>query len=187
MEVHGKVCMEDFPNVTGCYIPVRLKISGVTPNSKHWKLISAHNAIFYSCSEFKNDIFYSVLQYIGPAAVAAKYKYKLAFDNKVCEERLTVTLLARSLDEDLNEVHNSGNCVKLYPEHYSRFANDGNELTFTLHICIVGLGRPRRRWEDNIKMDVQEVGRARGDWMELAQDRDGWRTLVSTVKNRRVP
>jgi hypothetical protein len=44
------------------------------------------------------------------------------------------------------------------------------------------LGRSRRRWKDNIKMDVQEVGGGRGDWMELAQNRDGWRTLVSTVK-----
>jgi hypothetical protein len=43
------------------------------------------------------------------------------------------------------------------------------------------------RWEDNIKMDVQEVGGGRGDWMELAQDRDGWRALVSMVKNLRVP
>jgi hypothetical protein len=49
------------------------------------------------------------------------------------------------------------------------------------------LGRPRRRWEDNIKMDVQEVGGGRGDWMELAQDRDRWRALVSTVENLRVP
>jgi hypothetical protein len=49
------------------------------------------------------------------------------------------------------------------------------------------LGRPRRRWEDNIMMDVQEVGGGRGDWKELAQDRDGWRALVSTVKNLRVP
>jgi hypothetical protein len=49
------------------------------------------------------------------------------------------------------------------------------------------LGRPRRRWEDNIKMDVQEVGGGRGDLMELAQDRDRWRALVSTVKNLRVP
>jgi hypothetical protein len=49
------------------------------------------------------------------------------------------------------------------------------------------LGKPRRRWEDNIKMDVQEVGGGRGDWMELAQDRDRWRALVSTVKNLRVP
>jgi hypothetical protein len=49
------------------------------------------------------------------------------------------------------------------------------------------LGRPRRRWDDNIKMDLQEVGGGRGGWMELAQDRDGWWALVSTVKNLRVP
>jgi hypothetical protein len=49
------------------------------------------------------------------------------------------------------------------------------------------LGRRRRRWEDNIKMDVQEVGGGRGDWMKLAQDRDRWRVIVSTVKNLRVP
>jgi hypothetical protein len=48
------------------------------------------------------------------------------------------------------------------------------------------LGRPRRRWEDNIKMDFQEVGRGCGDWMELAQDRDRCRALVSTVMNFRV-
>ena len=49
------------------------------------------------------------------------------------------------------------------------------------------LGRPRRRWEDNIKMDLQEVGGGCGDWMELAQDRYRWRALVSTVRNLRVP
>ena len=48
------------------------------------------------------------------------------------------------------------------------------------------LGRPRRRWEDNIKMDLQGVGGSCGDWMELAQDRDRWRVLVSTVMNPRV-
>jgi hypothetical protein len=49
------------------------------------------------------------------------------------------------------------------------------------------LGRPRRRWEDNNKMDLQEVGGGCGDWMELAQDRERWRALVSTVRNLRVP
>ena len=49
------------------------------------------------------------------------------------------------------------------------------------------LGRPRRRWEDNIKMDLREVGGGSGDWMELAQDRDRWRALVGTVRNLRVP
>ena len=49
------------------------------------------------------------------------------------------------------------------------------------------MGRPRRRWEDNIKMDLQEVGEVCGDWMELVQDRDRWRALVNTVMNLRVP
>ena len=48
------------------------------------------------------------------------------------------------------------------------------------------LGRPRRRWEDNIKMDLREVGGGCGDWMELAQDRGRWRALVSTVMKFRV-
>jgi hypothetical protein len=48
------------------------------------------------------------------------------------------------------------------------------------------LGRPRRRWEDNIRMDPWEVGCERVDWMELAQDRDRWRALVSAVINLRV-
>ena len=49
------------------------------------------------------------------------------------------------------------------------------------------LGRPRRRWEDNIKMDLEKVGRGCGDWMELAQDRYMWWVLASTVMNFQVP
>jgi len=49
------------------------------------------------------------------------------------------------------------------------------------------LERPRRRWEDNIKMDLQEVGGVCGDWMEWAQDRERWRALVSMVMNLRFP
>jgi len=48
------------------------------------------------------------------------------------------------------------------------------------------LGRHRRRWEDNIKMDLQEVGCGRMDWIEVAQDRDRWRALVNAVMNIRV-
>ena len=48
------------------------------------------------------------------------------------------------------------------------------------------LGRPRRRWVDNIRMDLQEVGCGYVDWIGLAQDRDRWRTLVSAVMNLRV-
>jgi hypothetical protein len=49
------------------------------------------------------------------------------------------------------------------------------------------LGRPRRRWEDNIKMDFQEVGWGGMDWIDMAQDRDRWRALVSAVMNLRLP
>ena len=63
-----------------------------------------------------------------------------------------------------------------------------------VHKVLVGkpegrrpLGKPRRRWEDNIKMDFQEVRRDCGDWMGLAKDRDRWRALVITVMNFRVP
>jgi hypothetical protein len=49
------------------------------------------------------------------------------------------------------------------------------------------LGRPRRRWEDNIKMALQEVGWGGMDWIDMAQDRDRWRAVVSAVMNLRVP
>jgi hypothetical protein len=49
------------------------------------------------------------------------------------------------------------------------------------------LGRPRRRWEDNIKMNLQEVGCGGMDWIDLAQDTDRWRALVNAVMNLRVP
>jgi hypothetical protein len=51
----------------------------------------------------------------------------------------------------------------------------------------IPFGRPRRRWEDNIKMDLQEVGGGCGDWMELGRDRNRWRSLVNAVMNFRVP
>ena len=66
--------------------------------------------------------------------------------------------------------------------------------TDLLHRLLVGkpegkrpLGRPRRRWEDNIRLDLKEVGGSCGDWMELVQDKDRWLALVGTVRNYRVP
>ena len=63
-----------------------------------------------------------------------------------------------------------------------------------VHRVLVGkpegkrpLGRPKHRWEDNIKMDLREVEGGCGDWMELDQDRERWRALVSMVMNFRVP
>jgi hypothetical protein len=74
--------------------------------------------------------------------------------------------------------------------HVARMGEDRG-----VHRVLVGkpegkrpLGRPRRRWENKIKLDLQEGGGGgRGDWMELAQDRDRWRALVGTVREFRVP
>ena len=114
-----------------------IQISGVTPAVKHCKLIFAHNAVFCSRSEISNGIFYSVLQCIGPAADALKYRYKLEFFNEERTEGLAVCLFARSYNEDLSEVHNSGNCVKLYPEQFNRFRNKKSELAFSMEIITV--------------------------------------------------
>jgi hypothetical protein len=72
--------------------------------------------------------------------------------------------------------------------HVARMGEDRG-----VHRVLVGkpeekrpLGRPRRRWEDIIKLDLQEVGGDCGDWMELTQDRDRWPALVCTVRDFRV-
>jgi hypothetical protein len=138
---HNDVCI-DYYGHGSFYNRGAFPISGVTPDTAHCKLILYGNNVLYSRSEIQNGIFYSVLQYIGPAADAAKYKYKLEFFDKERTESLAVTCVARSLDEDLSEVHNSGNCVKLHPEQFSRFANEGCGLAFWMEIVTVGHNYP---------------------------------------------
>ena len=99
-------------------------------------------------------------------------------------------------NEELSDLYSLPNIVRVVKSRRMRWAGHvarmGEERE--VHRVLVGkpegkspLERPRRRWEDNIKMDLQEVGGGCGDWMELAQDRDRWRALVSTVMNHRVP
>ena len=98
-------------------------------------------------------------------------------------------------NEELNDLYCSPNIVRVVKSRRMRWAGHVARMEEgrVVHRVLVGkpegkrpLGRPRRRWEDNIKMDL-EVGRGCEDWMELAQDRDSWRALVSTVMNLRVP
>ena len=99
-------------------------------------------------------------------------------------------------NEELNYLFCSPNILRVIKSRRMRWAGyiARMEEGRGVHKVLVGkpegkrpLGRPRRRWEDSIKMDLQEVERGCGDWMELAQDRDRWRALVSTVMNFGVP
>ena len=99
-------------------------------------------------------------------------------------------------NEELNDLYFSPNIVWVIKSRRKRWAGHvaRTEEGRGVHKVLVGktegkrpLGRLRRRWEDNIKTDVEEVGRGCGDWMELAQDRGRWRALVSMVMNFQVP
>ena len=99
-------------------------------------------------------------------------------------------------NEELNDLYCSPNIVRVIKSRRMRWAGHvarvGEERG--VYMVLVGkpegkrpLGRPRRRWVDNIRMDLQKVGCGYVDWIGLAQDRDRWRTLVSAVMNLRVP
>jgi hypothetical protein len=95
-------------------------------------------------------------------------------------------------NEELSDLYSLLNIVRVVKSRRIRWAGHVARMGEGrgVHRVLVGKPegrRPRRRWEDNIKMDLQEVGGSCGYWMELAQDRDGWRALVGAVGNLRVP
>jgi hypothetical protein len=99
-------------------------------------------------------------------------------------------------NEELHNLYSSPNIIRMIKSRKLRWAGHVVRMgeTRNAYRILVGkpegkrsLGRPRRRWVDNIKMDLREIGRHGVDWIELAQDRDQWRALVNTVMNLRVP
>jgi hypothetical protein len=89
---------------------------------------------------------------------------------------------------ELNDLYSSPNIIRVIKSRTVRWAGH------VAYSILVGrpegrrpIGRPRRRWEDNIKMNLQEVGWWGMDWIDMAQDRDRWRAVVNAVINLRVP
>ena len=99
-------------------------------------------------------------------------------------------------NEELNDLYSSPNIVWVVKSRRMKWAGHVTRMGEERGVygVLVGkpegkrlLGRPRRRWADNIRMDLQEVGCVYMDWIGLAKDRDRWRTLVSAAMNLRVP
>ena len=99
-------------------------------------------------------------------------------------------------NEELNDLYSSPNIVRVIKSRRMRWVGHVGRMGEDrgVYRVLVGkpegrrpLGRPRLRWVDNIRMDLQEVGCGYMDWIGLAHDRGRWRTLVSAVMNLRVP
>jgi hypothetical protein len=124
------------------------------------------------------------------------------FENKVLRrifrpKRDEVTGDWRKLhNEELHNLYSSPNIITIFKSRRMRLAGHVARMgeNRNAYRILVGkpegrrpLGRPRRRWVDNIKTDLREIGWDGMDWVDLAQDRDQWRAVVNTVMNLRVP
>jgi transcription termination factor 2 len=99
-------------------------------------------------------------------------------------------------NEELHNLYPLPNIIRMIKSRRLRWAGHVARMVETRNAyrILVGKpegkrspGRPRRRWVDNIKMDLREIEWDGMDWIELAQDRDQWKAFVNTVMNRRVP
>ena len=177
----------------------RLKLGNACYHSVHNLLSSSLLSKNVKIKIYKTIILPVVLFGCETWSLKLREEHRLrVFENRVLRrifgpKRDGVTGEWRKLhNEELNDLYCSPNIVRVIKLRRMRWTGHVAcmEEGRVVHKVLVGkpggkrpLGRPRRRWEDNIKVDLQEVGRGCGDWMELTQDRDRWRELVSTVMN----
>jgi hypothetical protein len=128
--------------------------------------------------------------------------YKVVVDNRVLmrifvQKSDEVTGGWRKLhNEELHKLYSSPSIIRIIKLRRMRWAGHVARMGTKMNACRIllrkperkrSLGRPRRSWVDNIKMDLREIGCDGVDWIDMAQDRGQWRALVNTVLNLRVP
>ncbi|XP_069680184.1 E3 ubiquitin-protein ligase Siah1-like [Periplaneta americana] len=111
-----------------------LVLSGIKASCGYFRLLFAYNEIFYRHFQIKDGVMYATLQYIGPIENASKFRYKVIFVNKKNTESIIVTHAARSISENLEDIFNSGNCLKLHYDVVNRFTNENSDLTIGMEI-----------------------------------------------------
>jgi hypothetical protein len=118
--------------------------------------------------------------------------------SKITEVKVyrTISLLSGLHNEQLHNFYSSPSIIRMIKSRRMRWAGHVARMGAkrNAYRILVGnpererpLGRPRRRWVDNIEMDLREIGWDGGAWIDLAQDRDQWRALVNAVINLRAP
>jgi hypothetical protein len=152
---------------------------------------------------YRNIIFPVVLYGCETWSLTLREERKLRVSENMVLRRIfgprrdEVTGIRRRLhNEELNDLYSSPNIVRVIKSRRMRWAGHVARMCEErgVYRVLVGkpegkrpLERPRRRWVDNIRTDLQDVGCGYMDWIGLAQDRDRWRTLVRTLMNIRVP
>jgi hypothetical protein len=120
--------------------------------------------------------------------------FKTSFSNYICNKNTGG--LRKLHNEELHDLYSSPRIIRIIKSRKMRWAGHVARMgeKRNAYRLLVGtpegkrpLGRPRRRWMDNIKMDLLEIGWCGVDWIGLAQNRDKWRALVNAVMNLRVP